>query len=259
MKSFFHHYFGGLGRRISEYHIMILGGGLAFSVLLCIVPLVLVIISILGSILQASSVEDQIGTFIDTIIPHPQFAGYVKGIIYSRIDEVIAHKKLAGYLGVVGLLVASSSLFSSMRTVLNTIFEGSAGKPMFVGKLRDIGMLFLVLAFFLISTAILPLLEIIKESALKLGVSEYLGIQALLGSSFSIASYAIVFFMFFVIYYLIPYEPLGRRVRCHRKDIRHIRYGSHGHSLDILFSDRLHRGRRDRATVPGAEGGDGDG
>jgi len=186
VKNFFHCYFGGLSARIDEYHILLLGGGVAFSVLLCVIPLILVVISILGSVLEAASVEVQVGTFIDTIIPYPHYSTYVKDIIFSRIDEVITHKRLAGYIGVIGLLIAASSLFSSLRTALNTIFGGRAGKPLVIGKLRDIGMILLVLTFFLISTTILPILEVMKESALQLGVSNYLGIETLLGSSFSI-------------------------------------------------------------------------
>lgn len=206
------HYFGGLYRRVDEYHILLLGGGLAFSFLICVIPLVLVIFSVLGSVLQASSVEQPVSSFIDTIVPYPQYSTYVKDIIFTRIDEVITHKKLAGYLGVLGLLIAASSLFSCMRTVLNNIFSVGVGKPLVLGKLRDLGMIVLVLCFFLISTTLLPVLEVVKELAKKLEFTSYLRIGALQRSSFSVVSLFIVFLIFFILYYFIPHESLGKKV-----------------------------------------------
>ncbi|MFQ6104518.1 MAG: YihY/virulence factor BrkB family protein [Candidatus Glassbacteria bacterium] len=212
LKAFYRHYLGGLSSRIGEYHILLLGGGLSFSVFICIVPLVLVIISALGSFLEASSVQRQVGNFIDTVIPYPQYADYVKNIIFSRIDEVIAHKKIAGYLGVLGLFVAASSLFSSMRTVLNTIFGMAGGKPLVIGKLRDLGMVLLVLSFFLISTTFLPFLEIIKESAEKFEFVRYMKVYALQKGPFPIVSLFVVLLIFFILYYFIPYESIGKKV-----------------------------------------------
>jgi len=206
------HYFGGLYRRVDEYHILLLGGGLAFSFMICVIPLVLVIFSVLGSILQASSVEQPVSRFIDTVIPYPQYSTYVKDIIFTRINEVITHKKLAGYLGVLGLLVAASSLFSCMRTVLNTIFSVGIGKPLVLGKLRDFGMIVLVLCFFLISTTLLPILEVVNELAEKFEITNNLKIVALQRSSFSVVSLFVVFLIFFILYYFIPYESLGKKV-----------------------------------------------
>ncbi len=210
--QFFSHYFGGLYRRIGDHHALLLGGGLAFSVFICVVPLVLIVFSVLGEVLQAASVKEQVTAFIDTIIPYPEYAEYVKGVIFSRIDEVITHKKLAGYLGVLGLIVASSGLFSSLRTVLNVVYGVKEGKSVFVGKLRDFGMVLLVLILFLVSATGLTLLEIVKESADKAAFLENFRLSAFQAGSLSVVSFTIVFFMFFILYYLVPYDALGTRV-----------------------------------------------
>lgn len=209
---FFRHYFGGLYHRIGDHHVLLFGGGLAFSVFICVVPLVLIVFSVLGEVLQASSVREQVNTAIDTFIPYPEYAEYVRGIILSRIDEVISHKKLAGYLGVLGLIFASSSLFSSLRTVLNEVYGVKQGKSVFVGKLRDFGMVLLVLILFLVSTIGLTLLEIVKESADKAVFLESFRFSAFQEGSLSVASFLIVFIMFFIIFYLVPYDSLGRQV-----------------------------------------------
>jgi membrane protein len=191
---------------------MLLGGGLAFSVFVCCVPLVLIIFSVLGAVLEASSVKIQVTSFIDTIIPYPEYALYVKGIIFSRIDEVIRHKRLAGYLGVGGLLVAASGLFSSLRTVLNAVFGVTEGKNVVVGKLRDFGMVLVVLISFLVSTIALTALEVARESADRIGFLRYSRFGTMGEGSISVLSFCIVFVICSAIYYLVPYDDLGKKV-----------------------------------------------
>jgi membrane protein len=95
--------------------------------------------------------------------------------------------------------------------VLNTIFGGVTSKPMVIGKLRDLGMIILVLLFFLVSTTILPMLEVISSAAERLGLMQYINVRLLTGAPFSIVSFGVSFLIFFILYYLIPYESLGKK------------------------------------------------
>lgn len=216
---FFSYYMGGLVRKFAEHHVLLLSGGIAFSVFLCVIPLVLVVFSLLGSLLEAASIKRQIDVFLGTAIPYPEYNAWVKRIIFSRVDEIVAHKKIAGYVGGAGLLLAASGLFSSMRTVLHMIF-GIRGRQAVLlkrlgdyalGKIRDLLMVLLVLAFFLISALLLPVLEIAQESAQRVRFLQHSdsGIPQRLSSS--LASLPLAFCLFFVIYYLIPVENIGKR------------------------------------------------
>ena len=212
IKQFLNHYFCGLFRRIGEHHTFLLGRGLAFSILICMIPLVLIIFSVLGNILEVSSVEQQLNFFIDRIIPYANHASLIKKIIFSQVEEVIAYKNLVGYLGILGLLYATSTLFSTMRTALNTIYRVGGYKRMILGKLQDLGMVLVVLAFFLISTAILPILEIIKDSADEIVLLRIFRFSPLERVIIFIGSFLIIFLLFFIVYYLIPYIKLSKRV-----------------------------------------------
>jgi len=211
IKQFLNHYLGGLYKRADEHHIFLLGGSLAFSLFVCTIPLVLVIFFVLGIILEESYVRQQIVFFIDRIIPYSEYASFIKRIIFSRVSEIIAYKTLAGYVGVLGLLIAASGLFSTMRTALNTIFKGKGKKPSFAEKFKDFGIILLVLAFFLISTAILPTLEIIKDSAYKIEFLSFFRLSAVQKSLFSILAFLIIFLLFFALYYFLPHEKLSKR------------------------------------------------
>ena len=120
--SLWQYYFLGLYNRISLHNDLLLAGGLAFSLFICIVPMILIIFSILGHLLENISLQKQIESFILTVIPYPDAAEYVKKILFSRIEEFKSLKNIAGYIGIIGLLIASSGLFTSMRNILNIIF-----------------------------------------------------------------------------------------------------------------------------------------
>jgi len=212
IKRFFNHYFGGLYHRIDEHHLFLLGGGLTFSFFVCIIPFFLIVFSVLGIVFESSSIEHHINTFIDGIIPYKSYASYVKKIVLSRIEEVIAYKKLVGYLGGICLLFAASGLFSSMKTALNTIYGVRVNKNPFIEKLKDFGMVLVVLVFFLTSIIILPLLEIIKDSADKIEFLKILKFSAIQNSLILIISFLIIFTVFFTMHYFIPYEKVGKRV-----------------------------------------------
>lgn len=210
--GFVRHYFGGLYHRIGDNHIFLFGGGIAFSAIMCIIPFVLIIIYILGQVLESPAVNAQIDLFIDTVIPYTEYAAYAKRIIFSRADEVIAYKNIAGYIGVFGLLIAASGLFSSMRTSLNVIFKSSGAKRVYVGKLHDLGMVLLVIIFVLLSTFILPVLEAVKDSARKVEFLRFFNLSGAQGAVFSIGSFLTIFILFFALYNLIAHKKPGFRV-----------------------------------------------
>lgn len=212
VKQFFVHYFGGLYHRTDEHHIFLYGGGLAFSLFVCIIPFVLIIFSILGAVLEMSSVEDQIVTFIYTIIPYKEYAAYAQKIIFSRIQEVIAFKAVAGYIGGFGLFFAASGLFSSMRTILNKIFVITEDKHAVIGKLRDFGMVLLVIAFILSSTIILPAITIIKNAADQVRFLRFLQLGIVEHMLITMVSFLIIFMFFYIFYSFIPYAKLGSKV-----------------------------------------------
>ncbi|MEW6196634.1 MAG: YihY/virulence factor BrkB family protein [Bacteroidota bacterium] len=210
--AFIKHYIFGLFKRIDEHNLFFSGAGIAYSLFLGIVPLILLIFSLLGNIFDQSALQLQIFQIIDTVIPYPIYADYTKKIIATRLPEVFEYKTVAGYLGVIGLLMTSTWIFSSMRTILNQIFHTHIQKSAFIGMLRDLGMVILLLIFILLSIFILPSLNLIIEVANTSTAASSFNISELWNSIVRISSIAIMLVLFFFLYYLIPYEKLPKRV-----------------------------------------------
>jgi membrane protein len=212
IKGFLKHYLGGLYKRADEHHVFLFGSGIAFSLFLCIIPFVLIIFSILGSVLRAESVERQISAFIDTLVPYKEYADYARQAIFSRMSEFIKYKTLAGLIGGVGLLFAASGLFSSMRTVLNKVFGVKKDKSVVVGKLRDFGMVLFVVVFVLLATVILPAVDILKNVLHEWAAVNFFSLNKFQHLFITAVSFLIIFVAFYALYSFIPYAKLGRKV-----------------------------------------------
>lgn len=210
--GFLSHYFGGLYHNAGKHHIFLFAGGLSFTLLLCILPLVLIVFSIIGLLLEKTTASTEISLFIHNLIPYKIHADYVEQAVLSRVEEFMLFKSTAGIIGMVGILFAASGLFSSMRTVLNTVYQINSAQSVYVSKLRDIGLVLVVVVYFLFSTTLLPLLSIFEEMA---GRSESLAMfdmAALADLALEILSVVLIFAVFYTLYYLIPQRRMLKRV-----------------------------------------------
>ncbi len=200
------YYAAGLYHRVGEHHIFLMAGGLTFSLFVCIIPLVLIVFAGLGIVLEKPSITQEINSFIENVIPYTDFAESVKQLVFPRVNEFTIYKNLAGIIGIAGLFFAASSLFSSMRTTLNTIYRVTASESVLIGKLRDLGLVLLVLVYFLISTMILPIMRIVEDFAEKSEFTRSLNLDFLGEFALNGFSILIIFISFFIVYYFIPYK-----------------------------------------------------
>jgi membrane protein len=210
--AFLNHYIVGLFRRIDEHHIFLSGGGIAFSLILSTVPILLLVFAVLGNIIDASTIENNLARLIDTIIPYPEYAEFTTSAIMRRIPGVFQYSSTAFYLGLFGLFFTSTWLFSSMRTILNRIFGSSEDKGFIIGLIRDFGMVILIISMVLISTFILPSLNIFIKITEEIEFLKNFRVDTLIHTIFSFTSIIVVLLLFFLFYTLIPYAKLNRKV-----------------------------------------------
>ncbi len=211
-RDFVWYYSAGLIKGLEEDHAFLFAGGLAFSLFVSIIPLILIIFSVLGNILQRPFVADEMRRMIEQVIPYREYSDYVNDLIFNRVDSFKQFKNLAGVVGIVGLLFAASSLFSSMRTMLNKVFRVHRSVSVLLGKLRDFALVVIIIVYFLVSTVFLSVWEVSKELAQKMAILSFLDVALVQRLLLGAASFAIMFIAFFVMYFSIPYRRLPRRV-----------------------------------------------
>jgi len=210
-KGFVKHYFGGLYDRTDRHHLFLLSGGLAFSLFVCIIPMTLIIFWLLGKFLNSADVELQIITLIDTVIPYDTYAQFVKEIIFDRVNEVVEYRNIAGWVGMIGLFFAASGFASSLRTILNKINGTDIDINIFLGKLRDFLVIFIIVLVFLALILTLPILDFLisfAQSTPYLQVFNQPIFQRVFTASFS---FFIMFLIFAVLYKFMPTRKIRKR------------------------------------------------
>jgi membrane protein len=210
--SFLKHYVGGTFHRMEKNHLFLSGAGIAYSIIISIIPLVLLVFSVLGNIIDVASIEEQVNTAINELIPYAGSATYMKNFILSRIPEVVKYKSLTGGIGLLGLFFTSTWLFSSMRTILNKIFKVDDTKGAIIGLLRDFGMVLLVLVFVLLSTYLLPTINFFVSLTDEIKILKPFGLGTVISKIVPYLSMLLMFLMFYLFYTFIPYVKLHYKV-----------------------------------------------
>ncbi len=211
IKSFIKHYGGGIYNRVDEHHVFLLAGGLAFSLFVCIIPFLLIIFSVIGSFLDSETIQFQISTLIDTIIPYGMYSDFVKAIIFKRIDEFVQYKTIAGIVGGFGLLFAASGLFSSMRTILNRVFGVEIDVNVILGKLRDFALVLMVLLIFFVTTILMPFINLIFQFANTFEFLSFLQTGYFEHFILTLISLSLIYIVFAILYLAVPLKKLGKK------------------------------------------------
>ncbi|NOX18607.1 MAG: YihY/virulence factor BrkB family protein, partial [Chlorobi bacterium] len=210
--EFNRHYFRGLAKGINEHHLFLSGGGIAFSLMLSIIPFMLLLISILVNFVNFDVLTFQINKLIDTLLPYQNAAEYVKHFLRSRTTEVLKYNTISTYIGGFALFFTSTWLFSSLTTVLNEIFDVKDDKGLIVALLRDFGLVILFIVLILFTTVALPILNFILSLSDKIEVLSKYKLSDFNDFMFWALSIFVIFTIFYLLYYLIPHEKLGKKI-----------------------------------------------
>jgi membrane protein len=204
IKDFFSFYFGGLYYRVEEHHAFLAAAGISFSLAICVLPIILLVFSVLGVAFDRPYIAGVVDSFIESAVPYPQLADQVKDWIFARVNEFRLYKNVAGLVGLVGLFLTSTSLFGAMRTILNRVFAIGEGHSILLGKLKDVGLTLLVLAFFLLSILVLPAIDIVGEFAGEAAYLQYRFILLLESGLIYVLSLTIMVLTYAAIFFFVP-------------------------------------------------------
>lgn len=198
--------------KMDYHHAFIFASGMTYSILLCIIPMVLIIFSVLGAILESQELLIQISLMIDDLIPFSDYSDKIKEILFERIGEFIKYKTLVGTVGTIGLFFTASGLFSTFRTILNNIYGIEKGKNILIAKIRDFGMVILTLIFFLFVILINPLIQIFKTLLSRIEFLSQIDLSIIDQILIRYLPIVLTFIMMLLIYSLVPYRKMKKRV-----------------------------------------------
>jgi membrane protein len=183
-------------RKFDKDHGFFLSSGITFNLLICLIPLILLLLALVGTYLYSyREVLNHIRHYLENAFPFPD-ARIMNGIL-----RIVRDRKMVGVLGVGGLIWASTWVFSSLRTALDIIFQVKEGRGILRGKGIDLLMILLAGTFLLISMAFTSVITFVQGYRF----SPFLELRPIIRL---ILKYFIPFFftfwMCFLIYKIIP-------------------------------------------------------
>ncbi len=200
-----------LFNRMSHHHIFLISAGIAFNILLYLIPMLLVALYVVNLSIEQDKVLLFIQKNLNQLLPSvPSLKNSISTIL-NEITIIYEKSSLFGWIGIVSLLWLSSTLSSSLRSGINTIFHIETPKVFIVYKFQDIILIIFISVFMLILFYINPIISIIQAYILKLLPIEVTGIfKKLYFFLFSIIN---SFILLYLLFRLVPNKRMPRKLR----------------------------------------------
>ncbi len=183
-------------RKFDRDHGFFLSSGITFNLLLCLIPLILLFLALLGTYLYSyREVFNHIRHYLESAFPFPDTR------IMNGILRIVRDRKMVGVLGIGGLIWASTWVFSSLRTALDMIFQVEEGRGILRGKGIDLLMILLAGTFLLISMAFTSVIALTKGYQF----SPFLELRPIIRFILKyVIPFLFTFWLCFLIYKIIP-------------------------------------------------------
>jgi membrane protein len=180
---------------------MFLASGLAFNLLICLIPILFFLVSLAGFVLSRQAAADAVLNQLGQVVP------VYRAELHDMLAHIIRRRGLTGLMGTATLLLFASQLFASLRLVLNDVFGFTQQKGLIGGMLNDLLLLFVMGILFvgsILVTGLFSWIEILFMVPVGMPPEWIRSVFIALGLAFDIA-------IFFIAYRYFPQRtvPVG--------------------------------------------------
>lgn len=189
--------------------VLFLASGMAFNFLICLLPIFLLWIYVLGMWFPSSDSIAFVDQILSTAFPSQPYALDIRAGISTILEQIMANGKSFGLLSVGVLLIASASLFSSTRSVLDRAFEVRHRHPILLNYVFDLLLVLGLTALILGTTSLTWVFRALH------GLDKYLPPRDLqwidsLRSTPELISIPLIFICCYLFYRYIPSQKIKK-------------------------------------------------
>jgi membrane protein len=206
-------YVKSLYKHLYDDEVLFLASGISFNGVLCLIPTLLLFTSVFGIVLNSSDLAVQkIQQILGAAFPDQPYAQNIKSSIQQIIKDIIEYRESFGLLGLGVLTWTATSLFSSVRTVLNRVYQIKSTRLVILTILEDVvwvvivGILFVMI---IIATWLYTLVENLMHILPGLTNVEFVIFEQTIPL---VVSGFLTLLMFFILYKFIPDKGIGWKV-----------------------------------------------
>lgn len=184
--------------------------GIAFNIITSLVPTVLLLLFVLGTVLDPATVARQLNELFTTYVVAEGYRADILQKLQTQINIAIENRGIAGLIGVLGLLWSASALASSIRVAVNAVLRCREVRSFYIYKLYDFIAIMLIGVLVFVSVVTGPLLQLVMAASDQLGdklhLRQFEGLVAL-G-----VNLIVVLCLFYTIFRYMPYQRQDRHI-----------------------------------------------
>lgn len=152
------------GNRLDRHHVYLVSAGVAFNILLYLIPMLLVALYIINRMFGVEMITSFLTNFAEDMLPPNEFSKELISSTLREVNLIFGQSSAAGLIGLISLLWLSSTLFNSLRSGLNSVFEIETHKIFLVYRIKDIFMTLIIAVLILILSYATPLITLLKTN-----------------------------------------------------------------------------------------------
>jgi membrane protein len=193
------------GRAFYRDNAFFLAMGLAFNLLLYFLPLILLMISALGyTVLEHERAMVEVQSVVRQFLPHSEQA------IADNLEAIISNRGLLGLAGFFFFLIFSSTLFGSVRHVLNIVFKAERRRGFFHGIGHDFLMMLMTALLLVLGITFASLLALARAFGAEQLPMMTPVLEIILSAVGKLFAWLFLFVTFYVFYRFAPARTLPR-------------------------------------------------
>jgi membrane protein len=194
-----------LSERLGSRHVFLLASGIAFNVILCVLPLMGLVIVVASLIVPFELARQSITDTIAGALPPTAQVQHLLNILLREVERVRGYALTASIVAGAVLLWTSSALLSSLRTALDAIFNIPSPRSFVWHKLRDLVLTLVLIALVVVMLLVTPMLSLLSANLGQIApILETLHISGWLSFAVNLAS---TFVIMFLLYRIVPSKP----------------------------------------------------
>jgi membrane protein len=199
------YYLKGTFKRFMTDDIILYGSAIAFNAIMCLIPILLLLTSLVGMFLNSSTQTFQrINELLNTAFPDQPYANRIKVSIQGIVYGIMNHRKSYGWISIMLLIWTATFLFNAVRNVLNRIFKITRRKLFFIRTLENVLSVVAIVTLFLAANVFFWLSSVLRSLAQSVPELDDFLSHGILHSFPILITFILAILMFYIVYQLIP-------------------------------------------------------
>jgi membrane protein len=182
-----------------------LAAAIAYYAIFSLFPLFLGFLAIIGLVLNSQSLQQSFLDFISQNLPG------AAGLVRRNVGEVVQLWRALGAGSLLGLIWSATGVFGAISRAVNRAWDVQEDRPLYINKLRDLGMALVVFVLFFITTSISSAIQLFASRDLDIPGQVFLQNLGLGQLALRVVPWIFSFGIFLLIYRFVPKRQTSLR------------------------------------------------